>query len=40
MSRIVEVRGLTYVYDDGTEALNGIDFDLEAGQTVAQATAG
>ena len=35
MSGIVEVRGLSYVYDDGTEALNGIDFDLEPGQTVA-----
>lgn len=35
MSRIVEVRGLRYAWEDGTEALRGIDFDLEAGQTVA-----
>jgi cobalt/nickel transport system ATP-binding protein len=35
MSGTVEVRGLRYVYDDGTEALNGVDFDLESGQTVA-----
>lgn len=35
MSRIVEVRGLRYVYDDGTEALKKIDFELEAGETVA-----
>jgi len=32
---IVKVRGLRYVYDDGTEALRGIDFDLRAGHTVA-----
>lgn len=35
MSRIVEVRGLRYAWEDGTEALRGIDFDLDAGQTVA-----
>jgi len=35
MSRIVEVRGLRYAWEDGTEALRGVDFDLEAGQTVA-----
>jgi cobalt/nickel transport system ATP-binding protein len=35
MSRIVEVSGLSYRYDDGTEALKGVDFELEAGRTVA-----
>ncbi len=35
MSRIVEVRELRYVWEDGTEALRGVDFDLEAGETVA-----
>lgn len=35
MSRIVEVRGLCYAWEDGTEALRGIDFNLDAGQTVA-----
>jgi len=35
MSAIVEVRGLRYTYEDGTEALKGIDFDLEDGATVA-----
>lgn len=35
MSRIVEVRGLHYAWEDGTEALREIDFDLEAGETVA-----
>jgi energy-coupling factor transporter ATP-binding protein EcfA2 len=29
------VRGLRYQYDDGTVALNGVDFRLEAGETVA-----
>ncbi|MEO8126591.1 MAG: ABC transporter ATP-binding protein, partial [Bryobacteraceae bacterium] len=32
---VVQVRGLRYTYDDGTAALNGIDFDLFAGETVA-----
>jgi energy-coupling factor transporter ATP-binding protein EcfA2 len=31
MSRIVEVRNLSYTYDDGTRALDGVDFDLEEG---------
>ncbi len=31
----VEVRGLRYRYDDGTAALDGIDFELAAGETVA-----
>lgn len=31
MSRIVEVRNLSYTYEDGTRALDGVDFDLEAG---------
>jgi energy-coupling factor transporter ATP-binding protein EcfA2 len=35
MSRIVEVRDLCYTYEDGTAALNGVDFELEAGATVA-----
>jgi cobalt/nickel transport system ATP-binding protein len=32
---LVEVRGLRYRYEDGTAALNGIDFRLEPGETVA-----
>ncbi len=35
MSRIVEVRNLQFTYDDGTRALQGVDFDLEDGATVA-----
>ncbi len=35
MRNIVEVRELRYVYEDGTEALKKIDFELEAGETVA-----
>lgn len=35
MSRIVEVRNLHYTYEDGTRALDGVDFDLEEGSTVA-----
>lgn len=35
MNRIVEVRGLRYVYEDGTEALRHVDFELEPGHTVA-----
>jgi cobalt/nickel transport system ATP-binding protein len=35
MSLILEASGLRYSYDDGTEALKGIDFELEAGKTVA-----
>ena len=32
---VIQVRGLRYTYDDGTVALNGIDFDLYPGETVA-----
>ncbi|HEX4275339.1 MAG TPA: ABC transporter ATP-binding protein [Bryobacteraceae bacterium] len=32
---IVEVRNLHYTYEDGTAALNGVDFDLEHGATAA-----
>lgn len=35
MARLVEVRGLRYRYADGTQALDGIDFTLEAGESVA-----
>ncbi len=35
MSPIVQVRGLRYAYEDGTEALKGIDFELQPGETVA-----
>jgi cobalt/nickel transport system ATP-binding protein len=35
MPAIVEVRGLRYRYPDGTEALRGVDFDLQAGESVA-----
>jgi cobalt/nickel transport system ATP-binding protein len=32
---IVDVRGLSYRYEDGTIALHGVDFRLDAGETVA-----
>lgn len=35
MTRVVEVRGLRYRYPDGTQALDGIDFHLDAGECVA-----
>ncbi len=35
MSPLIEVRGLHYRYEDGTAALNGIDFRLEPGESVA-----
>jgi cobalt/nickel transport system ATP-binding protein len=35
MTRVVEVRGLRYLYPDGTLALDGIDFHLDAGECVA-----
>jgi cobalt/nickel transport system ATP-binding protein len=35
MSRVIEVRGLRYRYPDGTQALDGIDFHLDAGECVA-----
>src|SRR5579863_7179610 len=34
MSRIVEVRNLSYTYEDGTRALDAVDFDLEGGARV------
>ncbi len=34
-SPLVRVRGLRYRYEDGTEALRGVDFVLNAGETVA-----
>jgi len=35
MTALIEVRNLRYKYDDGTHALNGVDFTLMAGETVA-----
>jgi cobalt/nickel transport system ATP-binding protein len=35
MNPLVEVTGLRYRYDDGTPALQGVDFRLEAGECVA-----
>jgi cobalt/nickel transport system ATP-binding protein len=35
MSLIVEVRNLSYTYDDGTQALSGVDFELEEGTAIA-----
>jgi cobalt/nickel transport system ATP-binding protein len=35
MPPLILVRGLRFRYDDGTVALNGVDFRLEAGETVA-----
>jgi cobalt/nickel transport system ATP-binding protein len=32
---LIEVRGLRFRYEDGTEALRGVDFRLERGETVA-----
>jgi len=32
---LIEVRGLRFRYEDGTAALNGVDFRLEPGETVA-----
>jgi cobalt/nickel transport system ATP-binding protein len=32
---MVEVSNLCYTYEDGTKALNGIDFDLDDGVTIA-----
>lgn len=32
---VIEVRGLRFRYPDGTQALDGIDFHLEAGECVA-----
>ena len=35
MATVLEVRGLSYTYDDGTVALQGVDFHLDQGETVA-----
>ncbi len=35
MQPLIEVRGLRYRYSDGTEALRGVDFRLQAGESVA-----
>ena len=35
VSLAIHVRGLRYRYPDGTQALNGIDFHLDAGESVA-----
>ncbi len=35
MRRVIEVHGLSYRYEDGTIALRGVDFHLEAGENVA-----
>lgn len=35
MTPLIEVRGLRFQYDDGTAALNGVDFTLCAGESVA-----
>lgn len=35
MSPLIEVRNLRYRYDDGTQALDGVDFDLRPGEHVA-----
>ena len=35
MEPLIEVRGLRYRYDDGTLALDGVDFQLFPGETVA-----
>ena len=35
MQPLLEVRGLSYRYEDGTPALHGVDFRLNPGETVA-----
>ena len=35
MAKVLEVSGLSYTYDDGTVALQGVDFHLDQGETVA-----
>jgi cobalt/nickel transport system ATP-binding protein len=35
MTALIQVRGLHFQYEDGTQALHGVDFTLEAGETVA-----
>ena len=34
MQPLIDIHGLTYNYEDGTEALSGIDFQLMPGETV------
>lgn len=34
-SPLIQVRGLKYCYEDGTVALSGVDFRLDAGESVA-----
>lgn len=35
MKPLIEVRGLHFQYEDGTKALDGVNFSLQAGETVA-----
>jgi cobalt/nickel transport system ATP-binding protein len=35
MRPLIDVRGLRFRYDDGTQALDGVDFQLAPGETVA-----
>lgn len=35
MTPLIEVRDLRFKYEDGTQALDGVDFTLEPGETVA-----
>ncbi len=35
MKPVIEVRNLRFRYSDGTVALDGVDFDLYSGETVA-----
>src|SRR2546428_12586227 len=35
MDALIDVRNLRFRYDDGTVALDGVDFDLYPGETVA-----
>jgi cobalt/nickel transport system ATP-binding protein len=35
MTPLIQVRSLRYRYDDGTQALDGVDFELYPGETVA-----
>jgi len=35
MTRAIQVQGLRYRYPDGTQALDGIDFHLDSGESVA-----
>src|SRR5258708_38148008 len=35
MTPLIQVRNLRFRYDDGTQALDGVDFELYPGETVA-----